>query len=49
MNILKQVQGKINGVLETFDIMIINGYFRPLQVRTFFDLPDSKPSLIKSF
>lgn len=31
MNILEQYSDKINGTLETFDRMIINGYIRPFQ------------------
>ena len=31
MNIIKQNEQKINGVLETFDRMIINGYIFALQ------------------
>ena len=31
MDILKQFDGKINGTLETFDRVIINGYIQPLQ------------------
>ncbi len=30
MDILKQFAGKINGTLETFDRVIINGYLQPL-------------------
>ena len=30
MDILKQFGGKINGTLETFDRIIINGYIQPL-------------------
>ena len=31
MNIIEQNKEKINGVFETFDRMIINGYILPLQ------------------
>ena len=31
MNIIEQNQEKINGIFETFDRMIINGYILPLQ------------------
>ena len=30
MDILKQFEGKINGTLETFDRIIINGYLQQL-------------------
>jgi len=31
MNIIQQNKDKINGILETFDWMTINGYILPLQ------------------
>ena len=50
MDILKQFDGKINGVLETFDRVIINGYIQPLHsFRLFLYYLIQKNVLLKDF
>lgn len=50
MDILKQFDGKINGTLETFDRVIINGYIQPLQnYRLFLYYLIQKNVLLKDF
>ena len=50
MDILKQFDGKINGVLETFDRIIINGYIQPFHnFRLFLYYLIQKNVLLKDF
>ena len=50
MDILKQFAGKINGTLETFDRVIINGYIQPLHsFRLFLYYLIQKNVLLKDF
>lgn len=50
MDILKQFNGKINGVLETFDRVIINGYIQPFHnFRLFLYYLIQKNVLLKDF
>ena len=50
MDILKQFEGKINGTLETFDRVIINGYIKPLHSsRLFLFYLIQKNVLLKDF
>ena len=50
MDILKQFDGKINGILETFDWVIINGYIQPLHsFRLFLYYLIQKNVLLKDF
>ena len=50
MDILKQFDGKINGILETFDRVIINGYIQPLHsFRLFLYYLIQKNVLLKDF
>lgn len=50
MNILKQLDGKINGTLETFDRLIINGYLQHLHsFRLFLFYLIQKNILLKDF
>lgn len=50
MNILKQLDGKINGILETFDRLIINGYLQHLHsFRLFLYYLIQKNVLLKDF
>ncbi len=50
MDILKQLEGKINGALETFDRVIINGYIQPLHsFRLFLFYLIQKNVLLKDF
>ena len=47
MDILKQFDGKINGTLETFDRVIINGYIQPLQnyrLFLYYLIPEKRPA-----
>ena len=50
MDILKQFEGKINGTLETFDRIIINGYLQRLHsFRLFLYYLIQKEVLLKDF
>ena len=50
MDILRQFDGKINGTLETFDRIIINGYIQPLHsFRLFLNYLIQKNILLKDF
>ncbi len=50
MDILKQFDGKINGTLETFDRLIINGYLQHLHsFRLFLYYLIQKNVLLKDF